>query len=79
MLVVKRKTSKVQCLGCGEVLRSKHVHDFQHCSCPNYTFVDGGSAYHRYGGMDMNKILVFSPDGTSHIASRKMEKSSLKM
>ena len=80
--VTKRKTSKVQCLGCGKVLLSKYVHDFQHCSCPNYAFVDGGSEYCRYGGMDMNKILIFNPDGSSHIAAaRKKEKveSSNKM
>ena len=68
--ITKRKTSKVQCLSCGAVLLSKHVHDFQHCSCPNYTFVDGGSEYHRYGGLDMNKILLFSPDGSTHIAAK---------
>jgi len=68
---IYRKTSKVQCLGCGEVLLSKQVHDFQHCNCPNYTFVDGGLEYYRYGGMKMNKILIFNPDGSSHIASRK--------
>ena len=66
----KRKIPKVQCLCCGEVLQSKHVHDFQQCSCPNYTFVDGGSEYCRYGGKDMNKILVFNPDGSSHIGRK---------
>ena len=69
--VTKRKLSKVQCLGCGEVLLSKYVHDFQHCSCPNYTFVDGGSEYCRYGGMNMNKILIFNPNGSSQIAGKK--------
>jgi hypothetical protein len=68
--MTKRKMSKVQCLGCGEVLQSKHVHDFQHCSCPNYTFVDGGFEYYRYGGMDMNKILIFNPDDSSQIAGK---------
>jgi len=68
--VTKRKPSKVQCLSCGEVLLSTSVHDFQHCNCPNYTFVDGGSEYYRYGGMDMHKILIFNPDGSSQIAGK---------
>ena len=68
--VTKRKPSKVLCLSCGEVLLSTSVHDFQHCNCPNYTFVDGGSEYYRYGGMDMHKILIFNPDGSSQIAGK---------
>lgn len=75
--VIKKKITKVQCLGCGEILESKEVHDFQHCGCPNHTFVDGGSEYCRYGGRDMNKILIFNPDGSRYIASKleKMEKN----
>ena len=68
--VSKKKISKVQCLGCGEVLLSQHVHDFQHCSCANYTFVDGGAQYYRYGGMNMDKILLFNHDGSSHTADK---------
>ena len=68
--VLKKKISKVQCLGCGEVLLSQHVHDFQHCSCANYTFVDGGAQYYRYGGMNMDKILLFNHDGSSHTADK---------
>ncbi len=69
--VTKRKISKVQCLSCGKALLSKQVHDFQQCSCSNYTFVDGGSEYYRYGGMDMNKILIFNDaDDSGHIAGK---------
>lgn len=66
----KKKTAKVQCLNCGEILQSKDIHDFQHCDCHNYTFVDGGSQYCRYGGMDMTKILLFNPDGSTCIARK---------
>lgn len=54
--------SKVQCLECMEILESEYTHDFQQCSCPNQTFVDGGSAYIRCGGVDLEKIIVLEPD-----------------
>jgi len=66
----KAKIIQVSNLGCGEVLPSQHVHDFQHCSCANYTFVDGGAQYYRYGGMNMDKILLFNHDGSSHTADK---------
>jgi len=39
------------------VLVSFDRHDFKRCHCKNGTFVDGGSDYLRYGGMNMAKIL----------------------
>lgn len=39
--------AKIRCTLCGEVLESKHRHDFQACKCG--TFVDGGSDYMRLG------------------------------
>ena len=68
----KQKISKVQCLNCGKVLTSQYVHDFQRCSCDNSTFVDGGSEYCRYGGKDMNKILLFKDDGSSYKADQNI-------
>ena len=48
-----------QCLNCGEIVESKHRHDFVSCSCweaerhketPEHgIFVDGGLDYYRYG------------------------------
>lgn len=38
----------VQCVGCMEIIESKHRHDFVGCSC-GATFVDGGLAYNRVG------------------------------
>ena len=40
---------KVRCLVCGEILESKHVHDFVKCNCRNETFVDGGNEYFLQG------------------------------
>lgn len=38
------------CAACGDVIVSKHRHDFVKCKCGK-TFVDGGSDYFRAGGM----------------------------
>lgn len=44
-------SSVVKCLLCGEVLESKHRHDFQQCKCENL-FIDGGDDYLRMGIRD---------------------------
>lgn len=49
--------NSVLCLGCGEVLVSHHRHDYKTCGCDNKTMVDGGTAYLRYGGVDMTKVV----------------------
>ena len=60
------KMGKVKCLACGEILESKSVHDFQACSCPQHTFVDGGDEYTRIGGQDLDMIEVLEEvDGLS--------------
>lgn len=46
----------VKCLGCGEILHSKHRHDYQSCECGSFT--DGGSEYQRYGGNVENLSLA---------------------
>jgi hypothetical protein len=46
----------VKCLECDQTIVSYHVHDYKTCGCPNGAMVDGGTAYGRYGAMDMNKI-----------------------
>jgi len=51
-----KRRNRVICLGCGTILESKFRHDFQACDCPNETFVDGGQAYFRRGGMDLSLI-----------------------
>ena len=42
------KTNKIRCRHCGDVLESRHVHDFKFCSC-GAVFVDGGQEYLRRG------------------------------
>jgi hypothetical protein len=41
--------SKGQCTSCGDVVESKHRHDFVRCKCGE-SFLDGGDEYSRYGG-----------------------------
>jgi hypothetical protein len=53
--------SKIKCLECGTILESKHRHDWVTCGCLNQTFIDGGNGdYLRYGGVDLNKVVVMS-------------------
>lgn len=54
--------NKVKCKKCGEILESKHRHDFRMCSCENQTFVDGGQDYRRAGGKDLTFIEVIEDD-----------------
>lgn len=54
----------VKCLNCYVVLESRFKHDFQQCECDNKTFCDGGNAYQRVGGKDLNKVeIIYTPDG----------------
>ena len=48
--------NRIQCKNCGEVLTSYHRHDYKTCGCENATMVDGGTAYQRYGGKDLDLV-----------------------
>ena len=48
--------NSVTCLECGETLISRSTHDYNTCSCPQQTSVDGGLSYGKYGGKDLNKV-----------------------
>lgn len=43
----------IRCKKCGDVVQSKHRHDFRYCKC-NSVFVDGGEDYGRRGWPDGN-------------------------
>ena len=61
---MSKKLNRGKCANCGDVIVSRHQHDFQVCSCfrdsePNTgIFVDGGDAYQRIGG-NLKNFLVF--------------------
>lgn len=38
-----------QCAKCGDIIESKHRHDFVSCKC-GAIFIDGGHDYFRGGG-----------------------------
>ncbi len=40
--------NRIRCNACGDVIESKHVHDFHSCKC-GACFVDGGLEYKRRG------------------------------
>ena len=48
--------NSVKCLECNEVLVSKSQHHYVQCQCRNQTATDGGNAYQRYMGRDLNKV-----------------------
>jgi hypothetical protein len=52
----------VKCLDCGETIVSYHRHDYKTCDCENGAMVDGGTAYARYGGRNIEKIDVYTDD-----------------
>lgn len=42
-------SNSIKCKNCGDVIRSKNIHDMVYCKC-HLVFVDGGSWYTRCGG-----------------------------
>lgn len=49
--------SGIQCQSCGDVIWSRHAHDFRRCSC-EAIFIDGGREYLRCGGNAENIVMV---------------------
>lgn len=42
----KMIVNAAKCMGCGDIIESKHHHDFRTCSCGSLS-VDGGLEYTR--------------------------------
>lgn len=53
------KRNRCKCLKCGEVIESKHRHDFVRCKCKEI-FTDGGLAYLHRGAKNPGYILDLS-------------------
>jgi hypothetical protein len=51
--------NKCQCRQCGDVIESKHRHDFVSCKC-GAIFTDGGKSYIRRGAKDFSDIIDMS-------------------
>lgn len=55
----KIKVNKAQCRVCGDIIESKHRHDFVSCKCDEI-FVDGGKDYLRRGAKDFANLKELS-------------------
>lgn len=51
--------NRCKCRKCGDVIESKHRHDFVSCTC-GAIFTDGGKDYIRRGAEDLNDIIDMS-------------------
>ena len=51
--------NRCQCRKCGDIIESKHTHDFVSCQC-GAIFTDGGKDYVRRGYKDKNDIIDLS-------------------
>jgi hypothetical protein len=51
--------SRARCLECGDVVESKHRHDFVACTC-GAMFLDGGTDYVRYGCRDFDHVELLT-------------------
>lgn len=59
---------KIKCLICGDIIKSKSVHNLVSCKCES-CHIDGGNEYLRFGGKDFSKILIIFDDDTEVLAS----------
>lgn len=51
--------NRCQCRLCGDIIESKHGHDFVSCKCGEI-FTDGGKEYIRRGANDFDNIIDLS-------------------
>lgn len=55
------KVNKAKCRKCGDIIESKHVHDYVSCKCGAIA-VDGGHYYLRRSYQDLNDIIEMSEE-----------------
>lgn len=48
---------KLKCKKCGDIIESKHRHDFKWCKCHS-CYIDGGNEYLRVGGNEENYEII---------------------
>lgn len=51
--------NQCQCKKCGDIIESKHRHDFVSCKC-GAIFTDGGRDYIRRGAQDLSDVIDMS-------------------
>jgi hypothetical protein len=52
-------SNKAQCKKCGDIIESKHVHDFVSCDCGEIS-VDGGHDYLKRSAYDFDNVIELS-------------------
>jgi len=52
-------TNKAQCKLCGDVIESKHGHDFKRCKCGEIS-VDGGKNYIKRAAKNLDSSIELS-------------------
>lgn len=63
--------TKAQCPNCGDIIESKHTHDWVCCLCyyksdaEQGIFIDGGDTYSRYGGKHAAGIKWLDEDNNA--------------
>lgn len=67
--------ARIQCKKCGDVIESKHRHDFVWCSCKSI-FIDGGNDYVRWGG-DPKDIIIIKDDTDIYLIPPSKKKRKL--
>ena len=62
--------NRAKCLKCGDIIESRHQHDFVRCSCGNL-FIDGGTGYFTRVGIgepgtmeDLCEFVEVNDDGS---------------
>lgn len=67
--------NRCKCRLCGDVIESKHVHDFVRCKCGEI-FTDGGDEYVHRGANDLNNIIDLSDDDGDKVTVKRENKSN---
>jgi hypothetical protein len=65
-MTTRKIRNRAKCLLCGDIIESKHRHDFVKCSCGEI-FVDGGNEYWRAGAMDFKNFERIDNTGKKYV------------
>lgn len=58
--------NRAKCRLCGDIIESKHQHDYVSCSCGSIS-VDGGSTYHRARFKERSHFICIDDNGNEII------------
>lgn len=64
--------NRAKCRLCGDIVESKHQHDYVSCSCEEIA-VDGGNAYHRACFKNRENFIALDDDGNEIIPKHEKD------